>query len=93
MTAWGADYPDPGSPLWNECVLEGVGAGLRGQLAQAFLEVLRRDREAVIGAVEELIGKEVAELQQVVGDGVSSIPDASDVRSSRTSRRSGALAP
>jgi hypothetical protein len=82
VTTWGSDYPDPGSPLWNECILEGVGAGLRGQLAQAFLEVLRRDREQLITAIEELIGKEVAELQRVVGDGVSSIPDASRVMAS-----------
>lgn len=82
VTTWGSDYPDPSSPLWNETVLEGVGAGLRGQLAQAFLEVLRRDRELLIAAIEDLIGKEVAELQRVVGDGVSSIPDASRVMAS-----------
>lgn len=82
VTTWGSDYPDPGSPLWNECVLKGVAAGMRGQLAQAFLDVLRRDRELLIAAIEDLIGREVAELQRVVGDGISSIPDASRVMAS-----------
>jgi hypothetical protein len=82
VTTWGADYPDPGSPLWNECVLEGVAAGMRGQLAQAFLEVLRQDRELLIAAIEDMIGKEVAELHRVVDDGVTSIHDASRVMAS-----------
>jgi hypothetical protein len=82
VTAWGSDYPDPGSPLWNECVLKGVAAGLRGQLAQTFLDVLRRDRELLISAIEDLIGKQVGELRRVVDDGISSIPDASRVMAS-----------
>jgi hypothetical protein len=82
VTTWGSDYPDPGSQLWNECVLKGVAAGLRGQLAQAFLDVLKRDRELLIAAIEDLIGKQVAELRRVVDDGISSIPDASRVMAS-----------
>jgi hypothetical protein len=79
VSGWGSDYPDADTPLWQECVLQGVAAGIRGQLARAFLEVLRRDRELVIASVEELIGKEVAELRRALGDGVSSIPDANRV--------------
>jgi len=82
ISGWGSDYPDPGTPLWQECVLEGVAAGIRGQLAHSFLEVLRRDRELVIADVEQLIGKEVAELRRVLGEGVSSIPDANRVAAS-----------
>ncbi len=79
VSGWGSDYPDPGSPLWQECVLEGVAAGIRGQLAVAFLEVLERDRDLVLEGVEELIGNEVAELHKVLGDGASTIPDANRV--------------
>jgi hypothetical protein len=76
VSGWGSDYPDPGSRLWEECVLEGVAAGIRGQLAHAFLEVLRQDRNAVVAGIEELIGKEVKELRSVLQAGVRSIPQA-----------------
>jgi len=79
VSGWGSNYPDPGSRLWQEAVLEGVAAGIRGQLIQAFLEVMRRDRDLVIAGVEELIGKEVAELHRVLGGGVDSIPEANRV--------------
>jgi hypothetical protein len=29
VRTWGADYPDRGSPLWQETVMEGVAAGIR----------------------------------------------------------------
>jgi hypothetical protein len=32
VTGWEADYPDRVSPMWEQCVLEGVAAGVRGKL-------------------------------------------------------------
>jgi hypothetical protein len=77
VRGWGADYPDRGSPLWEECVLEGVGAGLRGQLLKDFVEVLRRDRDLLLDRVEASIGKELAALQGVLAGGVRSLEQAS----------------
>ena len=77
VRGWGADYPDPGSPLWEECVLEGVAAGIRGQLLKEFVELLRRDREALLARVETSVGKEIAALQTVLEGGVRSIEQAS----------------
>ena len=57
MTAWGSDYPDQGSPLWEETVLAGVAAGMRGQLVRDFVELLRRDREALLRRIEDARGE------------------------------------
>jgi len=77
VKGWGADYPDRGSPLWEACVLEGVTAGLRGQLLRDFLELLRRDREQLLSEVESTVGKETAALQQAMAGGVHSLEQAS----------------
>jgi hypothetical protein len=76
VRAWGGDYPDRGSPLWEESVLEGVAAGIRGALLKEFVEVLRRDRELLLSRTEAAIGKELAALQGAVASGVRSIEQA-----------------
>jgi hypothetical protein len=76
VRAWGGDYPDRGSPLWEESVLEGVAAGIRGQLLKEFVEVLRRDRELLLTRTEASIGKELAALQKAMESGVRSIEEA-----------------
>jgi hypothetical protein len=78
VRGWGGDYPDPGSPLWQECVLEGVAAGIRGQLLREFVELLERDRDALLGAIEASVGKELAALQGVLAGGVRSLEEASE---------------
>jgi hypothetical protein len=79
VRAWGEDYPDRGSPLWEEVVLEGVAAGIRGQLLKDFVEILRRDRELLLEHTEASIGKELAALQSAVAGGVRSIEKANAV--------------
>jgi hypothetical protein len=79
VRAWGADYPDRGSPLWEESVLEGVAAGIRGQLLKDFVEVVERDRDLVLSRTEAAIGKELAALQTAVAGGVHSIEQANAV--------------
>jgi hypothetical protein len=76
VKGWGSDYPDRGSPLWEACVLEGVAAGIRGQLLREFVELLRRDREQLLGEVEGLVGKEIGALQQAMAGGVHSLEQA-----------------
>lgn len=71
VRGWSADYPDRGTPLWEESVLEGVAAGIRGQLLKEFVECLQRDRDAILRQTEELIGKELAALQQALQSGVT----------------------
>jgi hypothetical protein len=76
VRGWGSDYPDRGSPLWEESVLEGVGAAIRGRLIQQFVESLQRDREALLSRVEAAIGKEFAALQTALASGVQSVEQA-----------------
>ncbi len=78
VTGWGSDYPDPGSSLWQEAVLEGVAAGIRGDLIRAFYATIRRDRDQLITPVEELLGNEVDELHRL-GAEVDSIRQANRV--------------
>jgi hypothetical protein len=79
VTGWASDYPEPGSPLWQECVLEGVGAGIRGELCLAFLEVLRTNIDAVVADVEDGIGKQIAELRRQLEAGIRSVDDGQRV--------------
>lgn len=76
VQAWGADYPDRGSPLWDETVMEGVAAGIRGVLVQRFVEALRSERDALLAEAEASVGKELAALDAVMQRGVRSIEDA-----------------
>lgn len=76
VKGWGADYPDRGSPLWEACVLEGVAAGVRGDLLRRFLAALRRDREQLLAEAESAVGKESAALQAALASGVTSLEQA-----------------
>jgi hypothetical protein len=77
VKAWGAGYPDRGSPLWEECVLEGVAAAIRGQVVLECVEVLRREQEQLVNELEEKVGKDLAALQKAIQTGVTSIEQAS----------------
>ena len=77
VRVWASDYPDQGSPLWEESVLEGVAAGIRGQLLREFVELLRRDRELILTDAEALIGKQLTVLQQTFQSGATSFEQAS----------------
>jgi hypothetical protein len=77
VKGWRSDYPEPGTPLWEETVLEAVAAGLRGQLVEKFIEVLRRDQDEILGRLDASIGKQLASLQAILAGGVHSVEDAS----------------
>jgi hypothetical protein len=79
VRGWGGDYPDRGTPLWDECVLEGVAAAIRAQLLEEFVEVLRRDRDALLAQIEASIGKQIEAVHALLKTGVTSIDDASQV--------------
>lgn len=76
VAGWGADYPDRGSPLWEECALEGVAAGMRARLLRDFVEVLRKDRDELVRSVEGSVGKHLGALQQALHGGVRSFEEA-----------------
>jgi hypothetical protein len=76
VRGWGGDYPDRGSPLWEETVLEAVACALRARLVLHAVEVLRRDLDALLARVTEAIGPEVVALQRLVAGGVNSIEQA-----------------
>jgi hypothetical protein len=77
VQGWGGDYPDRGTPLWEECVLEGVAAALRAQLLKEFVEVLLQDQDALLAKVEAAIGKELEAVQTLLKTGVTSVDEAS----------------
>jgi hypothetical protein len=77
VRGWRSDYPDRGSPLWEETVLEGVAAALRGQLVQESAELLRRDRDLILDRAQASIGKELEAIHSALGDGVHTLEQAS----------------
>jgi hypothetical protein len=76
VEVWGSDYPDRGSPLWEETVYEGVAAGIRARLVKEAVEQLRRDQDVIMKRTEAAIGKELAALQQTLRSGVTSFEQA-----------------
>jgi hypothetical protein len=77
VTGWRDDYPDRGSPLWEETVLEAVACALRARLVLHAVDVLRRDVDVLLARVREAIGPEVVALQRLVAGGVNSLEQAS----------------
>jgi hypothetical protein len=76
VRTWGSDYPDRGSALWEETVLEGVAAGIRAHLLKEFVEFLRRSPDALMTRTEELMGKELATLRETLASGSLSAEQA-----------------
>jgi hypothetical protein len=82
VTVWGSDYPHRDSRLWEETVLEGVAAGIRGDLFRECLAVARRDEDHLVSLAKVSIGKELIGLQQVMKAGVTSIEQANQAAAS-----------
>ncbi len=85
VRGWKSDYPDRGSPLWEDCVLQGVAAGLRGQIVLEAAALLRRDREKILEQAQALIGKELGAIQAALEGGVTSVEQAQRAMSSALS--------
>lgn len=75
--AWQADYPDPGTPLWRELVLEGVATALRARILQGYYERLLANKEKIVARATELVGRELGALQAVLAEkNLTSLEDA-----------------
>jgi hypothetical protein len=82
VSVWGSDYPEPGTPLWEEMVLQGVAAGIRARLVKDSIELLRRDRDQLLASTEASIGKELDALRRVLQTGVASLEQANQAAAS-----------
>ncbi|HXV36470.1 MAG TPA: hypothetical protein VEC18_04960 [Myxococcota bacterium] len=76
VRGWKSDYPDRGSPLWEDCVLQCVAAGIRGQLVKQAVDQLRQDRELILQHAQASIGKELGAIQSALEGGVHSLEQA-----------------
>jgi hypothetical protein len=76
VRGWKSDYPDRGSPLWQDCVLQSVAAGIRGHLVKESAELLRRDRDLILEQAQALIGKELDAIHTAIEGGVHSLEQA-----------------
>jgi hypothetical protein len=82
VSVWGSDYPERGTPLWNEMVLQGVAAGIRAEIVKESIELLQRDRDRLLASTEASIGKQLDELRRVVQSGVVSLEQANQAAAS-----------
>lgn len=82
VSTWGSDYPDQGSPLWQEVVLEAIASGMRAELLRQFVSILREDADGLVRSVEESIGKELAALRQLLAGGVDTAERANEALAS-----------
>lgn len=80
--AWKSDYPERGTPLWQQLALDGVGSALRARLLQHFYARLLQLREAILARAASQVGPDLEELNRTVGVGVVSLQDAHRVAAS-----------
>jgi hypothetical protein len=84
--AWQSDYPEPGTPLWRELVLEGVATALRARVLQGYYERLLANKAKIVDRATALVGRELAALQAALAEkNLTSLEDAHRVAT--TSRR------
>jgi len=76
VTAWKSDYPDRGTPLWQALALEGVATALRARWLKSFVEGLRQERAEVERKAAELLGGEIAAINDCLRQGCGSLVDA-----------------
>lgn len=75
--AWQSDYPEQGSPLWRELVLDGVATALRARILQRFYDLLVKNKEKIVARAAELVGRELGTLQAVLAEkNLGSLEDA-----------------
>lgn len=75
--AWQSDYPEPGTRLWRELVLEGVATALRARILQRYYDRLLKNKDKIVGRAAELVGRELGNLQQVLArKSLNSLEDA-----------------
>lgn len=80
--AWKSDYPERGTPLWQQLALDGVGSALRARLLRHYYERLLQLREAILARAASTVGRELEELDRTVGTGVVTLQDAHRVAAS-----------
>jgi YHS domain-containing protein len=76
VEVWRAVYPLPGSWLWEQTVLQAVGAGLQ---LRRFVELLERwlwRDEKVEEELQQEVEKALAQARELLGRGVFSLVDA-----------------
>jgi len=76
VRGWKSDYPDRGSPLWQDCVLQSVAAGIRGHLVKEAADLLRRDRDLILEQAQASIGAELDAIHAAMEGGVHSLEQA-----------------
>jgi len=76
VRGWKSDYPDRDSPLWQDCVLQSVAAGIRGHLVKEASDLLRRDRDLILEQAQASIGKELDAIHSAMEGGVHSLEQA-----------------
>lgn len=75
--AWQSNYPEQGTPLWRELVLEGVATALRARILHRYYDRLLANKEKIVGRVAELVGHELGTLQAVLAEkNLTSLEDA-----------------
>lgn len=81
--AWKSDYPERGTPLWRELVMEGVATGLRAQVFKGYVECLKQHQGIIVKRATELVGRELEELHKVLAEkGAGTLEDAHRVGAS-----------
>jgi len=76
VSGWKSDYPERGSPLWQDCVLQSVAAGIRGHLVKEASDLVSRDRDLVLERAQASIGKELDAIHAAMEGGVHSLEQA-----------------
>ena len=81
-SAWQSDYPERGTPPWQQLALDGVASALRARLLEGYFARVLSLRDAILARAVAQVGPELEALNRTVGAGVVTLEDAHRVAAS-----------
>ncbi|MGE0494101.1 MAG: hypothetical protein AB7S38_33130 [Vulcanimicrobiota bacterium] len=82
VKVWSTLYPDPGTWLWNETVLQGVGSALRAALYEQVLDLWEQRPQQLDALLQQMMTRKLSEASAALRNGIHSLTEANQILAS-----------
>ncbi|MCA9795453.1 MAG: hypothetical protein KC910_26780, partial [Candidatus Eremiobacteraeota bacterium] len=79
VKVWSTLYPDPGTWLWKETVLQGVGSALRAGLYEQVLLLWEKRPEQLDSLLQQMMTRKLSEASAALRNGIHSLSEANKI--------------
>lgn len=76
VKSWSTLYPEPGTWLWNETVLQGVGAALRARFYEVAMSLWENRTPSLDRLLQRMMSQHLEEASRALRSGVHSLEEA-----------------